>query len=119
MAQSVLTKIRPLGEEMVRIVGDPNAKVHRLAVGTGAITRLPEMHALRADILLTTDDGISTTAAGLWSLDLGVPMLVINHATAELPGMMAMAGYIEKHFPGVPVRYLPGEFPAPAVAPAG
>ncbi len=66
---------------------------------------------LGADLVLATDDGISTTASGLWSLDLGVPMLIINHATAELPGMRALAGYVEREFPGVPVHYLPCEFP--------
>jgi len=111
IAQMVLEKVRPLGQEVVGIVGDSKAKVSRMAVGTGAITRLPEMHALGADILLVTDDGISTTASGLWSLDLRIPMLLINHATAELPGMMAMVNYIERHFPGVPAKYLPGEFP--------
>ena len=113
IARLVLEKVRPLGQEVVHIIGNREARVHRMAVGTGAITRLPEMFALDADILLVTDDGISTTASGLWSLDLEVPMLVVNHATAELPGMMAMVGYIEQHFPGVPVKYLPGEFPCP------
>jgi len=113
IARLVLEKVRLLGQEVVHIIGNREARVHRMAVGTGAITRLPEMFSLGADILLVTDDGISTTAGGLWSLDLEVPMLVVNHATAELPGMMAMVGYIERHFPGVPVKYLPGEFPCP------
>ena len=115
VARRVLEKVRPLGQEVVHIIGDREAVVHRMAVGTGAITRLPEMFALGADLLLVTDDGISTTSAGLWSLDLGIPMLVVNHATAELPGMMTMVGYIERHFAGVPVKYLPGEFPCPVV----
>ena len=116
VAHSVLGKVRPLGQEVVHIVGDRETTVHRMAVGTGAITRLPEMFKLGADILLVTDDGISTTGAGLWSLDLGVPMLIVNHATAELPGMMSLAGYIERHFPGIPVKYLPGEFPCSVVS---
>jgi len=115
VARLVLEKVRPLGQEVVNMVGDPETRVHRMAVGTGAITRLPQMLELGADIVLATDDGISTTSSGLWSLDLGIPMLVVNHATAELPGMMALAGYIEQHFPGVPVKYLPGEFPCPVV----
>ena len=111
----VLEKVRPLGQEVIHVIGNREASVHRMAVGTGAITGLPEMLALGADIILATDDGISTTGSGLWSLDLGIPMLIVNHATAELPGMMAMVGYIERHFPGVPVKYLPGEFPCPVI----
>lgn len=116
VARQVLAKVQPLGQEMVHIIGNRDALVSRMAVGTGAITRLPEMLELDADLLLVTDDGISTTSAGLWSLDLGIPMLMVNHATAELPGMMAMVGYIEEQFPDVPVQYLRGEFPAPVVS---
>jgi len=115
VAQSVLKRVSTLGQQFVGIVGDPDAKVYRMAVGTGAITRLGDMFELGADIILATDDGLSTTASGLWSLDLGVPLLIVNHATAELPGMQAMVRYIERHFPGVPVQYLPGEFPYPAI----
>ena len=115
VARAVLERVRTLGQETVGVVGDRRARVHRLAVGTGAITRLPAMHELGADIVLATDDGISTTSGGLWSLDLGVPMLVVNHATAEVPGMQAMVGYIRRHFPGVPVEYLDCGFPYPVV----
>ena len=87
-----------------------------MAVGTGAITRLDEMAELGADIILATDDGIQTTSSGLWSLDLDIPVLVVGHATAELPGMEARAGYVRERFPGVPVEYLPGEFPRPLLA---
>ena len=115
LAQAVLEKVRPLGQQVVHVLGHRAARVSRMAVGTGAISRLPEMHALGADVLLATDDGIQTTASGLWSMDLGVPLLVVNHATAELPGMMAMAGYIERTFPGVPGKYLPCQFPCTMV----
>ncbi|NPV07627.1 MAG: hypothetical protein HPY83_06650 [Anaerolineae bacterium] len=111
VAQAVLERVSVLGQQFVGIVGDREAPVERMVVGTGAITRLPDMYDLGADLVLATDDGITTTASGLWSLDLGVPMLIINHATAELPGMQLLAGYVEHQFPGVPVRYLPGEFP--------
>ncbi len=115
-ARLVLEEVKPLGQEVVHIVGDRKARVHRMAVGTGAITRLPQMLELGADIVLATDDGISTTSGGLWSLDLGIPMLIVNHATAELPGMMAMADYVQQQFPGIPAKYLPGEFPCPVVS---
>jgi len=29
---------------------------------------------------------------------------------------MAMVGYIESYFPGIPAQYLPGEFPSPVVS---
>ncbi len=116
VAGDVLQKVLPLGQDRIEVMGSPDKEVHRMAVGTGAITRLDEMAELGADIILATDDGIQTTSSGLWSLDLDIPVLVVGHATAELPGMEAMVGYVRGLFPGVPVEYLPGEFPRPLLA---
>ncbi len=116
VAREVLEKVRPLGQDRIEMMGDPDKVVHRMAVGTGAITRLDKMAELEPDLIMATDDGIQTTASGLWSWDLDIPVLVVGHATAELPGMQAMVGYIREHFPGVPVEYLPGEFPRRTLA---
>ena len=116
VAKAVLGKVKPLGETTVRVMGDPRKHVSRLAVGTGAISKLAAMHELGADVLLATDDGTQTTACGLWSLDLDIPVLIVNHATAELPGMMALVRYLEQPFADVPVKYLPCGFPCPMIA---
>ena len=111
VARHVLEKVRPLGQDRIEVMGDAGKAVHRMAVGTGAATRLDAMAQLEPDIILATDDGIQTTSSGLWSWDLDIPVLVVGHATAELPGMQAMVGYVREHFPGLPVEYLLGEFP--------
>lgn len=114
-ASLILEKVRSLGQDTVLVFGDIAKHVERMAVGTGAITHLPTMHSLGADALLATDDGINTTNGGLWSADLGVPVLVVNHATAEKPGMQAMAKYLGQRYPGVPVEYIDVEFPYTSV----
>ncbi len=111
LAAQVADKVRPLGQESVWIFGPRDAAVHRMAVGTGAITHIPEMFALDADCILATDDGVNSWTGGLWSVDSGVPMLYVNHACAELPGMMKMADYLRELYPQVPVEYLPCGFP--------
>ena len=111
VAREVLEKVRCLGQEIVLMIGDRKRRVRRMAVGTGAITNLPDMYELNADLILATDDGISFPNGGLWAIDFGIPLLLVNHATAEKPGMKAMAGYLKKKFPGVPVQYLDVEFP--------
>jgi hypothetical protein len=82
-----------------------------MVVGTGAITHLPTMLELGADLLLATDDGLNSWTGGLWAIDLQVPLLVVSHATSELPGMQAMAGHLQQAFPGLPVKYFPVDFP--------
>lgn len=110
-ARRIAEKVRLLGQETVLIFGDRAKRVNRMAVGTGAITHLPSMHDLGADVILATDDGFNFWDGGLWARDLDVPLLMVNHSTAEKPGMQAMAEYLKKQFPGTSVEYLDVEFP--------
>lgn len=110
-ARYILEKVRPLGQDVILILGDKKRRVRRMAIGTGAITHLPSMYELNVDLILATDDGMNFWDDGLWAIDLGIPLLIVNHATAEKPGMQAMAGYLRKKFPEVRVEYLDVEFP--------
>jgi len=111
VGRGVLEKIRRLGEDWVLYFGDPDRRVSRIAVGTGAITHLTDMVQLRVDMAIVTDDGVNTWDGGLMASELDVPLLIVNHATAEKPGMQAMAKYLDEVFPTVPVEYIDVEFP--------
>jgi hypothetical protein len=76
-------------------------------LGTGAITGYREMFNLGADVLLLTDDGTRLWESGQWSQDTGIPLLLVNHSTAEEPGMRTLAQYIQQRFPEVPVEQIP------------
>lgn len=102
----VRERTRPWGGDWVLVLGDEGRRTERMVVGTGAITKPPEMLALGADVLLVTDDGVNTWDGGLLAADLGAPLLVVSHAVAEKPGMHEMAAYLREQFPGVPVEYL-------------
>lgn len=106
LARTVLEKVKPLGQNSVLLFGDPNRHIRRMAVGTGAITRFPEMHALQADLLLVTEDGMNYWTSALWAQDLDLPLIIVNHAVSEVPGMQALATYLRNQFPGVLVEYL-------------
>ena len=110
-ARAVLKKVKRLGQGIVLIVGDREKRVSRMAVGTGAITRLPSMLDLKPDVILATDDGMNFWDGGLWAVDLGVPVLIVNHSTAEKPGMQAMARYLTEKYPDLPIQYLDVVFP--------
>ncbi|MCK4283462.1 MAG: Nif3-like dinuclear metal center hexameric protein [Candidatus Brocadiae bacterium] len=114
-ARRVAERVAELGQDTVLVFGDRRKRVSRMAIGTGAGTHLPTMYELSPDIILATDDGVYTTSGGLWAADLGMPLLIVNHATSEKPGMMAMAAYLRDVFPGLPVEYLDVEFPYQAL----
>lgn len=107
LAKRILEKVKPLGQEVVHIVGKPDAKVSRIALGTGAITNYAVMRDMGADVLLLTDDGTRLWESGQWSLDSGIPLLLVNHAVPEEPGMRTLAEYLAQQFPGVPVHHVP------------
>ncbi|MEM2905581.1 MAG: Nif3-like dinuclear metal center hexameric protein [Candidatus Bathyarchaeia archaeon] len=107
LAERILEKARALGQETVHMVGDPNKKVSRIALGTGAITDYREMFNLGADVLLLTDDGTRLWESGQWSLDAGIPLLLVNHSTAEEPAMRTLTRYIQERPPEVPVEHIP------------
>ncbi len=113
VAEQVLEKTGPLGQKWVSIMGDPNRVVSRLVVGTGAITRLPEMAEVGGDLFLTTDDGMHSTYNGLWSLDLGHSVITVCHSTSEIPGMINLKKYLDVTYPEMKAVYLPCGFPLP------
>jgi putative NIF3 family GTP cyclohydrolase 1 type 2 len=114
-ARRVLDRVQELGQDTVLVFGDRSRRVRRLAVGTGAITYLPHMYDLNPDAILATDDGINFYAGGLWAIDLDVPLLIVNHATAEKPGMQAMARYLREVFAGVSAEYIDVGYPYSSV----
>ncbi len=114
LARKILEKTRPLGQDVVLVYGDRSREVSRMGVGTGAITRLPLMAELGADVCLGTDDGCNAWNAGLWALDSDTPTLLVHHAVAELPGMRALAEHLDGKFP-VKTSYVPVAFPYSSV----
>lgn len=112
LAARLLDRVRELGQQHIQLVGDGGREVRGLAIGTGAACRAPQMAALRApdgsgpDALLVTEDGVRFWGEGEWVIDRDIPMLVVNHATAEEWGMRSLAGYLKEQFPEVPVHHI-------------
>ncbi|MDO8683186.1 MAG: Nif3-like dinuclear metal center hexameric protein [Armatimonadota bacterium] len=98
LAEYVLGKTKPLGQDSVEMLGDPNAPVTKVAVGCGAGTHLPSMSALGADVMIATNDGLRYWESGSWALDRGTPVVVVDHCVAEEPGLMNLAKYIGEQF---------------------
>lgn len=111
LALLVAERCRELGQSAVFVAGEGMRFVERLAIGTGAITPLHEMMELEPDAIVMTDDGNSWTRDVLFAQGVDVPLIVVTHPVAELPGMMRLAEYLGEKFPDTPVRYQPIEYP--------
>ncbi len=111
LATVIVGRCAELGQTSALVVGDGSRFVRRMAVGTGAITRLTEMMRLEPDVILATDDGVTWTRDVLYATGMDVPMIVVSHPVSELPGMMRLAEYLGEQFPDVPVRYQPIDYP--------
>lgn len=107
LARKVLDKTLAFGQNTVGIVGDATRTTHRIALGTGAITDYRAMAAMGADVLLLTDDGTRLWETAQWASDAGVGLLIVNHATAEEPGMRTLASYLADLVKPTPVFHLP------------
>jgi putative NIF3 family GTP cyclohydrolase 1 type 2 len=108
LAKIILERVKPLGQEAVHVIGDPERNVSMVALGTGAITNYRRMHALGADVLLLTDDGTRLWESAQWAQDGGASLILVNHATSEEPGMISLAVYLRGVFPGTQVEHIPG-----------
>lgn len=100
----VLERVRRLGQQAVLFSGAKDQMVSRVGIGTGATTSAQAMLTMGADAILATDDGISQWREGSYLADMGVPLLTVNHAVAEIPGVRKMAAYLQQQFPGTPVH---------------
>lgn len=106
LASHVAAATESLGQPWVEMVGEPKVPVSRVGIGCGAIIRVREMIDLGADVIIATDDGTRYWYTGAWSLETRTPMIVVNHATAEEPGLRNLAEYISTNFSGVRTEFI-------------
>ena len=106
LVKDIADKVKELGQDVVNYIGDSGKIVRRIAVGTGAITGFRRMFDLKADVLLLTDDGTRLWESAIWSVDTGIPIILVNHATAEEPGIRNLARYLGEQF-DILVHHIP------------
>jgi putative NIF3 family GTP cyclohydrolase 1 type 2 len=104
IVNQISEKVKSIGQECIHYIGDLTKPVTRIAVGTGAITNYRTMNYMDADVLVLTDDGTRLWESAQWSEDSEIPIIIVNHATAEEPGMLALAKYIKEQFPELKVE---------------
>lgn len=107
VAQQIARSVKSLGQESVQLLGPSDKPVSRLAIGTGAATPLTHLiDRYGADIIVCSDDGFTYWRDGALSIDMGVPVVVVNHAVSELAGILSMAEHLRSAFPAVTVHHI-------------
>lgn len=117
-AEEIADRVAPLGQSAVELVGPGDVAVSRVALGTGAITPVPRLLEHDPDMLVCSDDGFTYWRDGALAVDAGVPVAVVNHATAEVASMGPLADRLDDAFPEVAVTLLDQECMFDLVQPA-
>ncbi|NIM93332.1 MAG: hypothetical protein GTO18_06435 [Anaerolineales bacterium] len=108
VAQQVASRTKEYGQEAVQLIGPADYPVTRLGIGTGAITPYRSfLHDYQVDLAICTDDGMFYCFEAAIAIDMGLPMIVVNHPVSEEVGMINLAHHLENQFPSIPVHHIP------------
>lgn len=108
VARRVAERTKRFGQPSVQLIGPADKHVNRVSVGTGAITPyLKTVRRFDVDLAICTDDGIEYWRDGAFAIDMGIPLLVVNHPVSEEMGMESLARHLRSRFPQVPVHHIP------------
>jgi putative NIF3 family GTP cyclohydrolase 1 type 2 len=102
-------KIR--GDEAIRVVGDPKAKVRRVAIGAGMAT--PQNNSAEIDVVIggeqrEYDGGQDSPEYTMDAATLGIPKgwIIIGHNMSEESGMQEFADWLRPIVPEVKVKHV-------------
>ena len=105
-ARYVAAKIKVLGQDSVQVIGDPEMKVSKPALGVGCGGPDTDMIDLGADVLIVCFDGSTYWRARQRFSELGVGVITVEHGTSEMWGLENLAAYLRETFPSLAVHYV-------------
>jgi putative NIF3 family GTP cyclohydrolase 1 type 2 len=105
-AHNIISKTATLGQPVIGFYGDPERIITMVGLGTGCISDPFEIYRLGGDLAISVDDVVRAWIAGAWCEDTGNPLVVVNHAVSEEPGIAALAEYLKKAFPKYSVTHI-------------
>lgn len=104
LARRCAAALASYGEDAVWVIGDLDARVRTIGLGTGAATDIFRMLAEPCDVCIVADDGITNFHDVQFALDVGVPLIIVNHACCEKPGIDAMVTWLGQRCRGAGVE---------------
>lgn len=99
----------------LRVVGDPKAKVTRIAVGVGSgmPSLSPDVDVAIGGEGIESDGGFDNTeyARDATALGMSKGLIIMGHVVSEEPGMEYCAQWIRTFVKDVPVQFIPAHEP--------
>lgn len=105
-AKYIASRVKVLGEDSVRVMGNPQMRVSRPSLGVGCGGPDTDMIELGSDVLIVCYDGASYWAARERFAELGVGVITVEHGTSEMWGLENLARHLAEAFPELEVHYL-------------
>ena len=105
-AQKVANAVYKYEQAGIQVIGDMDRKLSRIAIGTGAATNIFSMLKQNPDAVVVSDDGVTNWIAIQWCIDNDLPIIIVNHASCEIGGLMQMVKYFNDVMPELDVTYL-------------
>ena len=108
LAREITGKLKPYGQNYVRLAGDPDKIIRRLGVGTGMVHGLGVLRSFRkygADAIVATE--LMEWRDVHWALENGLSIIHLSHGVSESKGIENLAAYLAKLFPEIDVLYIP------------
>lgn len=106
IASSLVSKLKSYGQNGVHVLGDINKLIRKLGIGTGALTDVFTMAKNDVDLCIVSDDGINNWYPVQWALDNNIPLIIVNHAISEIPGIISMTKYLSDTYKSIDTIYL-------------
>lgn len=107
LTKRIAKKIALLGLPQIQVFGNLDTKVPKLGIGTGCGCRIDVFKDVGCDVSLVCDDGNWYWQQITWAQEINHPVIRINHATSEEPGMISMVKYINNNLDGINAEYFP------------
>lgn len=113
LAENVAKKI---GTHSLRVVGDPNEMVSKIALGVGSgMPRLsPDVDVAIGGENIESDGALDNTGYARDAVSLGMVkgLIVMGHIVSEEPGMEACAKWLRTFVPpDIPIKFIPAGEP--------
>ena len=106
-ADRIGSRCAAIGEPQVQMAGAPAQLVSRIGVGTGCACQITVFREMGCDCSIVCDDGSCYWSVIQQAIDCDHPVIRVNHATSEEPGMVTLAAYLNRQFPGLTAEHLP------------